>query len=166
MIKDLFLPLALVALFIVFVGLLTQGKLTFLTGEQSQNKTSETQKTITINGKVLNVEVAETPEERSKGLGGRDALGENSAMIFVFPPKSSGVNFWMKDTKIPLDIIWISDGKVKGITKDVEPEPGVSDSKLTLYPAPTAIDYVVEVNAGWSEKNGIKVGDSVNLEKI
>jgi hypothetical protein len=86
-------------------------------------------------------------------------LDENSGMIFVF--NNEKPVFWMKDTKIAIDIIWINDNKVVGIEKNVQPEQGKKDIELKRYPAPTAIDYVLEVNAGFSDRNNIKVGTSV-----
>ena len=87
-------------------------------------------------------------------------------MIFVFI-KNSKPTFWMKDTKIPLDIIWINDNKIVGIEKNVQPEVDRKDSELTKYPAPSAIDYVLEVNGGLSDENNIKVGQSLSgLEQL
>jgi uncharacterized membrane protein (UPF0127 family) len=81
-------------------------------------------------------------------------------MVFFFNPNSKPT-FWMKDTKITLDLIWINDDKVVTINKNVQPEPGKKDSELKKYPAPSVIDYVLEVNAGFSDKNGIKAGSTV-----
>ena len=81
-------------------------------------------------------------------------------MVFVFDKDSKPV-FWMKDTLIPLDMIWINDGKVVGIEKNVQIEKGKKDNELKKYYAPSKVDYVLEVNAGFCDKNNIKAGSSV-----
>ena len=164
MFKSIFLPIIAVAAFIVLVGLLSQGKLDFFFKNTSPAVQNE--KTIKIDDLKIIVEVAETNEERSLGLSNRTRLDDQSGMVFVFTKNSKPV-FWMKDTKIPLDIIWINDNKIIGIEKNVQPELGVTDSKLKKYPAPSEIDYVLEVNGGFSDKNSIKVGEMISgLEQL
>ncbi len=107
---------------------------------------------------ALSVEVAQTPEARALGLGGRDSLGADNGMLFVFAGPGK-VGFWMKDTLIPLDFIWIRDGKVVEITPNVPVEPNVPDAALHRYLPAESIDSALEVNAGWAAKNSIKVGD-------
>ncbi len=158
MFKSLFLPLIAVAAFITFVGLLTQGKLQFLFPESVTNSNL---KVIKIEGVEIKVEVAKTKEELAKGLSSRDKLDENSGMVFVFD-KNSRPTFWMKDTNIALDMIWINDSKIVGIDKNVQPEPGVDESKLKKYPAPSEVDYVLEVNGGFSDKNNIKIDQTLS----
>lgn len=160
MFKSLFLPLIAVAAFITIVGMLSQGKFDYFIKNNIQTGSNSNAKSIVVSDKEISVEIAKTNEERSKGLSNRDSLDENSGMVFVFS-KNSKPTFWMKDTKIPLDMIWINDDKVVGIYKDVKPEPNVKDNQLKKYPAPTEIDYVLEVNGGFSDKNGIKVGSTV-----
>jgi uncharacterized membrane protein (UPF0127 family) len=159
MFKSIFLPLIAVAAFITIVGLLSQGKLDFLTNKLSVNNTEQL-KTIQIGDIEIGAEVAKTNEERSKGLSNRTSLKENNGMIFVFG-ENVKPTFWMKDTKIALDIIWIDDDKIVGIEKNVQPELNKKDSELRKYPAPSEIDYVLEVNGGFSDRNGIKAGSSV-----
>ena len=158
MFKQIFLPLIAVAGFIVLVGLLSQGKLDKFVKKPPLEANS---KAVMIEDKKINVEVAKTNEERSKGLSNRNKLDENSGMIFIFSPNSKPI-FWMKDTKISLDIIWINDNKIVGIEKNVQPQLNTDDSKLRRYPAPSEIDYVLEVNGGFSDKNNIKVGQSLS----
>lgn len=159
MFKSLFLPIIGVAVFIIVVGLLGQGKLDkFIKPANQTNSTIN--KTVIIEDKEINVEVARTNDERSKGLSNREKLDENSGMVFVFD-KNTKPSFWMKDTKIALDIIWINDDKIVSINKNVEPEPNKKDSELKKYPAPSEIDYVLEVNSGFSDKYNIKAGSTV-----
>lgn len=159
MFKQIFLPIIGVMLFIVFVGLLNQGKLNFLFAMPSPTPMPLT-KTILIDNKEVVVEVARTATERSKGLSGRDFLDKNSGMVFIFAKDSKPI-FWMKDTKFPLDIVWINDNKVVRIDKSVPTELSKKDSELTRYSTNVGIDYVLEVNAGFSEDNKIKVGSTV-----
>lgn len=165
MFKQVFLPIIAVALFIVLVGLLSQGKLDFfLAIKTSTPKLSA--KVIKINNTEIEIEVAKSKEERQIGLSKRNSLGENKGMLFVFTKDSRPV-FWMKDTLIPLDIIWINDGKIIGIDKYVKPEPSVNDSQLKKYSSPSIVDYVLEVNGGFCDKNDIKVGQSLSgLEQL
>lgn len=170
MFKSIFLPIIGVAAFITIVGLFSQGKLNFLFSGNSPIISTKSdvlkEKTIKISDIELKVEVAKTDSERAKGLSNRSSLDQNSGMVFVFSKNSSPI-FWMKDTKIPLDLIWIDDNKIVGITKNVQTEPNVSDNYLKRYQAPTHVDYVVEVNAGYSDKNNIKVGQSLSgLEQL
>jgi len=191
MFKSILAPIIGVILFIVFVGLLYQGKMPFITAFKKttgdkpvdelnadmsssfrriprqygrEDVINNNQKSVTINNKEIKVEVAKTNEERAKGLSGRDSLEADSGMLFIF--NNQKPIFWMKDTKVALDIIWINDLKIVGINKDVQPEPGVSEDKLKKYPAPEEIDLVLEVSAGYSDKNNIKVGDNVELNNI
>lgn len=163
MLKQLLIPLAGVAAFIIFVGLLTQGKINI----GKPQVTMPPKETVKIGETQINVDVADTSEERSKGLSGVNKLGENEGMLFVFDKKDTTPSFWMKEMLISLDIIWINDGKVVKIDKSVpNPSAGASDESLKLYYPGSPIDYVVEVNAGFSDKFGLKVGDSAKGNSI
>jgi len=109
---------------------------------------------VTIGGRSFSLEVADTAIERSRGLQGRAELADGNGMLFIFSEPVSA-DFWMKDTLIPLDLIWIADGKVAGITPDVQPQPGVGDAELELYKSPGLVT-VMDL--------GIKVGDQVLVE--
>jgi uncharacterized protein len=108
---------------------------------------------------VIHAEVARTSAEHARGLSGRSALGENEGMLFVFSARESH-SFWMKETHIPLELLWVRDRHVVGIVT-MAPEPGVPDEHLTTYPSPGPIDAVLEVPAGWTTRHGIRVGDVV-----
>jgi uncharacterized protein len=110
----------------------------------------------------MEVEIAATPEERAKGLSGRQSLKEDSGMLFNFPDYQAR-DFWMKDMGFPLDIIWISGGKIVGIEKNVQPE---GDTPQKRYYSPGPVNQVLEVNAGWCDKNGIIVGQTFSLIEV
>lgn len=115
-------------------------------------------------GGSLHVEIAVTPEERSRGLSNRASLPSDAGMLFVYdtPGKPS---FWMKDTLVPLDMIWIdSDKRVEGITAGVQPEPGVADGALRHYSPETPVLYVLELNAGAAARIGLAPGSQLEFE--
>lgn len=123
-------------------------------------------KFLKINETSVKVELANTEASRKKGLSGRDSLDPNSGMLFVFESKDTRTGFWMKDTKIALDFIWINDGKVSQITDNVQPEPSTPENELKIYTPDRPIDYMLEVGAGFVQKNNIKSGDSVDLSQV
>jgi uncharacterized membrane protein (UPF0127 family) len=84
-------------------------------------------------------------------------------MLFIWERELYPV-FWMRGMNFPLDVIWINKGKVVAVSENIQPEPGKKDNELTLYPAPVAIDMVLEVGAGFVQKNNVKVGDDVILK--
>jgi uncharacterized membrane protein (UPF0127 family) len=157
MIKQLLLPFLGVIAFIVLVGLLLQHSETLV----------PTLKTVTIDSHVINTEIASTEASREQGLSGRTSLATDGGMLFVFGSKQINPTFWMKGMLIPLDFIWISGAKVVQIDKNVPiPSANTPDSNLKLYTARHPIDYVLEVNAGFSQNNSVKVGDSVTFTGI
>lgn len=149
-IKQLVLPFLGVAAFIAVVGLMMQGKINLAGGN-----------IVKIGNVELKVKIADSPQERSKGLSGISSLPENEGVFFVFAEKDTTPSFWMKDMLIPLDIIWINDGKIVKIDKNVP----ISDPNK-LYSPSQPIDYVLEVNAGFSDKNGLEVGDLAEGDPI
>ncbi len=106
------------------------------------------------------LEVAHTKKDQQKGLSNRDNLCFNCGMIFVFN-KSGKHPFWMKDTHIPLDMIWL-DSKfqvVKIIT-------AIKTDSEDIYTNDKAAKYVIELNANDSLKLGLKVGDTIEIPKF
>jgi uncharacterized membrane protein (UPF0127 family) len=102
----------------------------------------------------LTVEIAGTPEERSRGLMFRDELAEDAGMLFVFE-EDSEAGFWMLDTTIPLSIAFITaDGTILDL-QDMQPLM----EERTRPPGPYR--YALEVNQGWFWRNGYAVGDRV-----
>ena len=84
-------------------------------------------------------------------------------MYFQFAD-SKERSFWMKDTQISLDLIWLNQGVVTGFTLNVQPEPGVIDTQLRLYGSPGPADAVIELNAGEVAQNGLKIGDRIGFD--
>lgn len=115
-----------------------------------------------IAGQEFTLEIADNNYLLAKGLSARSKLCTNCGMLFVFKTEMTQT-FWMKDTLIPLDLIFINS---KGIVTDLytaQPELGKSDFQLTLYQSTSPSLYVIELNAGTSEKIGLKSGSQINL---
>ena len=110
----------------------------------------------------FSVEIADTSEERRQGLMFREDLGENEGMLFVYGEESPR-SFWMKNTVIPLDIIFLdSNMEVINIQK-ANPEPNTSDENLSTYQSERPAQYVLEINQNRSEEIGLEKGDEMSL---
>ncbi|HPN96820.1 MAG TPA: DUF192 domain-containing protein [Candidatus Moranbacteria bacterium] len=116
-------------------------------------------KTASIKGKTLSLEIADTNDKKERGLGGRDNLCENCAMLFIFSEKYTPA-FWMKDMRFDLDIIWVRKGRIVYIAKNVS--RNLSENAVSLR---IEADKVLEVNAGLSDKYGFEAGDEVDFKK-
>ena len=111
---------------------------------------------------IINVEIADDKNERANGLMYRENLEENSGMIFVFDQEES-IAFWMKNTLIPLDMIFI-DKELKIV--DIKNAVPCKADPCPLYKPENAVKYVLEVNYGFSKSNGVSTGDNVNLDEV
>lgn len=111
----------------------------------------------------LRVELAKTEAQRAKGLMFRSSLREDQGMLFVFP-RDDYWGFWMKNTLIPLDIIWLDkDRRVVDRVENAQPFPGVQPPTFRpVYPA----KYAVEASAGFVKKNNVKIKDTVEFKWI
>ena len=112
----------------------------------------------TRGGRVdLALEIAATPETRSRGLMYRHELADGHGMLFVFDVDANH-EFWMKNTLIPLDMIFITvDGQIAGVKKNTTP---MSTAGISVG---TPSRYVLEVPGGWAERRGVAVGDRVEF---
>ena len=103
----------------------------------------------------MQVEVVQTSEERQRGLMYRKHLDPDAGMLFLFEQPQQ-LTFWMHNTLIPLDIIFITaDWKVLGIVENATP---LTDSTRSV---PGNSQYVLEVNAGYARRHGLGQGTSV-----
>ena len=122
-------------------GIVKEGEVVFLRGEKRLRK--------------IDVEVAENETERQKGLMFRPYLSDSVGMLFVFD-EATPQSFWMKNTMISLDIIYVDQNKkIVSIQKNAKP---YSEESLPSF---GSAQYVVEVNGGYCDKYDIKVGDSI-----
>lgn len=104
----------------------------------------------------VRVEVAQTQTELARGLQYRSSLAKDSGMLFIFPQNVEAM-FWMKNTLIPLDIIWLDENKkIVHIEKNVPP---CLQEQCPVYGPSEQVVYVLEVNAGFADANDIAVGD-------
>ncbi len=107
---------------------------------------------------TLDVEVANTPATEERGLMYRTKLGAEEGMIFVWPHESIR-RFWMHNTCVPLDMLFIAeDGTIVGLLEQV---PALNDRERSVN-CPAA--YVLEVNAGWSRRHGVKPGMKLDIK--
>jgi uncharacterized membrane protein (UPF0127 family) len=107
----------------------------------------------------LNVELARTEPEKARGLMYRTKLPDTQGMLFSWGGVEQPRTFWMHNTCIPLDMMFIArDGTITGILEQV---PTLNDEPRGV-PCPAA--YVLEVNAGWSRSHGIQSGTMVHFE--
>lgn len=116
---------------------------------------------VTIGDARITVEIADDEQERQLGLGYRNFLAEDRGMLFMYDyPRPYG--FWMKETLIPLDMIWIRDGKVVDMAENVQVEEDPSSPTKTYSPKEAAV-WILEANGGWANKHGVEIGDAVEL---
>jgi uncharacterized membrane protein (UPF0127 family) len=117
-------------------------------------------KAVLFDGHRVNVEVAATPEERERGLMNRESLDAESGMLFIYQdykPRS----YWMKNTKIPLSAAFMSaTGQVLNIV-DMKPM-----DERAHYDSSGPCRFVLEVNKGWFEKNGVKAGNQAKFATL
>ena len=113
-----------------------------------------------VQGHRFQLEVARTDSERARGLMERTSLPQDAAMLFVYGSERS-LSFWMKNTLIPLDILFLN---TKGVVVDVQTmqtQTGVPDGALKLYRSALPARFALEMNAGLAEALGIMPGAQV-----
>lgn len=120
-----------------------QGELQFI-GQQNKDTLA-----------VIDIEVADTDQLRARGLMYRRSLPDNAGMLFI-QNREEIQSFWMKNTYIPLDIIFV-DRDMKIVTIQANTTPMKEWSYASTEPAL----YVVEVNAGFANQHGIRIGDAI-----
>ncbi|MFZ5424348.1 MAG: DUF192 domain-containing protein [Patescibacteria group bacterium] len=169
--KDLTDSLFWVFIFIVIIGLIIFSLFfkttTSETAQQQESSLSFDKTKIKVKNIELEVEIADTPAKRARGLMFRTDLADNEGMIFIFP-MAYKQSFWMANTKIPLDIVWINENmEIVHINANTPPcqKTGNLKAYCTTYKTDTAAKYVLEVNGGWMEKNNVQVGDRIEVLK-
>ena len=105
---------------------------------------------------VVRIEVADDREEQMRGLMYRTELAADAGMLFLFDQEQPRA-FWMKNTPLPLDIIYIAkDGRIVSIAEHTTP------FSTATIPSGAPAQNVLEVNAGYAKRNGVRVGDRVD----
>jgi len=103
----------------------------------------------------INIEVADAPTEMAQGLKYRSSMGDDEGMFFIFPLEGPQ-SFWMQDTKISLDILYVNNA-----LQIVHIAPNTVPFSEESIPSVKPARYVVEVNAGFCAERGIRVGDFI-----
>jgi uncharacterized membrane protein (UPF0127 family) len=146
------------ALILMFTGFL----ITSTSGSSLGNENPETGY-VCINNRCFTVELATTQSERQYGLMNRKSLDLDKGMLFIFEDEGDH-HFWMKNTLIPLDIIWINSSQnVVYIHKNAQPCnsyycPSIDPGKNARY--------VLEINGGLSDKYNMSIGDKANISYV
>jgi len=114
--------------------------------------------TVCFRNNCFSIEIADNPASQTLGLMFRKSLAETKGMLFVFS-KEDLYPFWMKNTYIPLDIIWLDkNSTVVFIASNTTPQ-----TTKEIIPSSFAL-YVLEINAGLTERLGIKIGDKMEIK--
>lgn len=113
----------------------------------------------TKNGTIIILEIAKTEEERERGLMFLTSMAKNHGMVFIFS-KSQPLSFWMKNTLIPLDMIFLNHQKIVTIFHDVPP-CAKEASYCPSYSSTTDADTVIELNAGIASELKLAEGDQI-----
>jgi uncharacterized membrane protein (UPF0127 family) len=131
-------------------------------GQKSSQADLNATGTACIRGDCFSVEVSSKPDEIERGLMFRQRLGNGSGMLFIFN-RDDNHPFWMKNTLMPLDIIWIDgSGRIVFIAKDVQP---CGTGACRLISPGVVSRYVLEINGGLSDIYGFSNGDEVRMTR-
>ena len=114
----------------------------------------------TVKDRVIDLEVAQTPEQQMLGLMYRQCLPPNQGMLFSFN-RPRYAQFWMKNVVISLDMLFLYQGEIKAIATDVPP---CHRDPCPTYGTRTLIDRVIELRGGRAAELGLEVGDRVTIE--
>ncbi len=118
---------------------------------------------VEVGGQRYYVEIADEDDERARGLMFRDALGANEGMFFIWRRPAPRA-FWMLNTRIPLDIVYIGpDLEIVGWSLDTPP---CRTRRCPSYPSGAPAQYVLEVNAGEMARLGVEIGERVRVGNI
>ena len=115
-------------------------------------------------GAIYRVELARTEQEMAQGLMYRESLADRAGMLFLFPYDDDSHKFWMKNTLIPLDIIWLdASGKVLFVSPNTPP---CKADPCPNYGPDFAIASVLEIAGGMAEKEKVTVGSTIRLMDV
>ncbi len=113
---------------------------------------------VIVGDTTVKILLADTPQERTQGLSGRENLAKDEGMLFVFPEEGI-YGFWMKDMRFSIDILWLnSAGEVVYIVENASPE-----SYPASFTPEKAAQYVLELPAGFVSSHNVTLGSFVEL---
>jgi uncharacterized membrane protein (UPF0127 family) len=116
---------------------------------------------VRLGGEWFSVELATTPKDQSLGLMFRESMPDDHGMLFIFPTEARR-SFWMKNTRIALDIFYF-DEELKLVSVS-ENTPPCRVQQCPSYPSDGPARYVLELNAGKAQQLGVSVGDPLELD--
>ena len=115
---------------------------------------------VELKGQNFSVELATTPEDQALGLMFRDSMADDHGMLFLFPSAATR-SFWMKNTRIPLDIFYFDENlKLVSVSENAKP---CRVEQCPAYPSTGPARYVLELNGGKALELGVKPGDELTL---
>ncbi|KRA40059.1 DUF192 domain-containing protein [Pseudoxanthomonas sp. Root630] len=118
---------------------------------------------VEIGGKRYTVEIADDDTERARGLMFRDALADGTGMLFIHEAEEPQA-YWMKNTRIPLDILYFDEGR-KLVTQQRNVPPCSAGNACPSYPSDQPARFVLELNAGEAERLKLQDGAELTLGK-
>ncbi len=145
---------------LLFLSIIITGGVAAVMWYQAERQEFATHIPLQIGDTEWSVRVADSQWEQRLGFQGIQTIGAHEGMVFVFEaPEVRSV--WMKNTLVDLDVVWVADGAVVGITPNIQPQSGVPDDQFTVYRSPQSVDSFVEIPAGQASVLGISIGDIV-----
>lgn len=141
------LGITMIAISLVLVGCKTENK------ELAEGA-------IEIKGQRIKLELAQTSEEKYRGLSHRQELCSNCGMLFLYAEPEERT-FVMRDMNFPLDIIWIKNQKIVNIDRNA---PTEEQKPRKRYRSGQPVDSVLEVNAGFCREHDINIGDKIKTD--
>lgn len=113
----------------------------------------------TVNNQTIQLEVAREPQELYKGLKFRTVLPPNHGMLFIVN-KPDIISLWMKDTYVPLDMIFLKDGEIKNIVRKAPP---CKRKECLTYSSNYPVNQIIELPAGSADSLGLNIGKSIQI---
>ena len=120
--------------------------------------------TVSIGGQKVRVLVADTDTRLFGGWSNHKDMGNYGGMLFIFRERAQHTMV-MRDMQFPLDIVWLDGNTVVDMAPNLPPEPGRTEAELTPYFARGLSTKVLELSAGFTKRNAVKVGDKITMER-
>lgn len=150
-------------LILLFILIVAYVLFPYLFKQQTAVQSAVYSKQACLNNECFNVEIADSYYERMKGLMDREKLDENNGLLFIFPEENTW-GFWMKNTLIPLDIIWVDENmKIVHIKENAHP---CEEIPCPIYLPKTKAKYVLEINSGLVSELNITESSTFKLNFI
>jgi uncharacterized membrane protein (UPF0127 family) len=136
-------------------------KFFFITVLLVSSKATARESQLSIANKLsLNIKIADNDSARMKGLMFVKNLPENEGMLFIMEDEAQ-VNMWMKNTYIPLDMIFVNSNKeIVSMAENTKP------LSTEIISSKNKVKYVLEINGGLAKKSGLKIGDKINYQEV